>query len=193
MDEQGIDAAVCAGAATDTASAADAAVELMLTDNQRTALEHAFADSRSCLMHDGAMVPFTILCTSDGFEVAGHPGEDPRDVYESVRTLLAREIPEAYVLAYDGYVDLATGREDAIVCETARRGEVAAALLAQPYERGEGAYAFAPTFYSVGQASHLYPSGTKPIVSGLVALEAERERASLDGLGLELHSDATPE
>lgn len=193
MDEQGIDAAVCAGAATDTASAADAAVELMLTDNQRTALEYAFADSRSCLMHDGAMVPFTILCTSDGFEVTGHPGEDPRDVYESVRTLLAREIPEAYVLAYDGYVDLATGREDAIVCEVARRGEDTAALLAQPYEHGEGAYAFAPTFYAVGQASHLYPAGTKPIVSGLVALKAERERASLDGLGLELHSDATPE
>lgn len=193
MDEQGIDAAVCAGAIPDTASAADAAVELLLTDNQRTALEHAFADSRSCLMHDGAMVPFTIMCTSDGFEVTGHPGADSQDVYESVRTLLAREIPEAYVLAYDGYVDLATGREDAIVCEVARRGEDAAALLVQPYERGKGAYAFAPTFYAVGQASHLYPAGTKPIVSGLVALKAERERAGLDGSGLEPHSDVNSE
>ena len=127
------------------------------------------------------MVPFSILCTSDGFDVSDHPGNEPQEVYESMKSLLAREMPEAYIFVYDGYVDLVDGRSDAIVCETARRGELSAALLAQPYATHEGGCDFASTFASVGTTKPLYPSGTKPIVSGLIALEAERRGESADG------------
>ena len=151
--------------------------ELQLTDNMRVALDHAFDDARHCLADDGGMMPFSIICTSDGFVVSDHPGDDVDEVYESARTLVAQEMPEAYVLAYDGFVDLDDGRHDAILAEVGRRGEKTAYLLAQPYTEDEEAYEFAPTYASAGTAKSLYPRGTKPIVSGLVQLEAEKQAA----------------
>lgn len=154
-------------------------VELELTDSLWTALNHAFEDAQACLTRGGGMMPFTVICTSDGFEVADHPGEDVEETYNSVKTLLARELPEAYVFSYDGYLDLDEGRRDAVICEVARRGDAAASMLALPYTRDpEGTLRFAETFSSVGSGPALYPSGTKPIVSGLVQLAAEREAAA---------------
>lgn len=152
--------------------------ELMLTDSMRVALDHAFADARECLEADGGMVPFSVLCTSDGFDVSEHPGDTVDDVYISMKTLLAREMPEAYVFSYDGFVELVGGREEAIICEVARRGDAQATILAQTYAVHDGSYEFAPAFAYAGEAPQLYPSGTKPIVSGLVALAAEREAAA---------------
>lgn len=154
-------------------------VELKLTDAMRAALDHALADARACLESDGGMMPFTVICTSDGYEVHEHPGDDVEETYGSVRTLIARELPEAYLFSYDGFIDLDAGREDAVLCEIARRGVAAADLLALPYSRdAAGAPVFADAPVSVGKAKVLYPSGTKPIVSGLVQLAAEREAAS---------------
>lgn len=152
--------------------------ELMLTDSMRVALDHAFADARECLEADGGMVPFSVLCTSDGFDVSEHPGETVDDVYNSMKTLVAREMPEAYVFSYDGFVELASGREEAIICEIARRGDAQAAILAQTYVVSGRSYDFAPDFAYAGPTPQLYPSGTKPIVSGLVALAAERKAAA---------------
>lgn len=151
--------------------------ELMLTDSMRTAVEHAFADARECLERDGGMVPFSIICTSDGFVVTDHPGDSVDEVYNSVKTLLAQELPEAYVFGYDGFVELDTGREEAIICEVARRGDALAEILAQVYYTVGGTYEFAADLASAGKAKPLYPRGTKPIVSGMVQLAAEREAA----------------
>lgn len=158
-----------------------ARTEVMLTDSQRTALDHALADARECLERDGGMCPFSVLCTSDGFVVTDHPGEGVDDIYNSVRALLAQELPEAYVLCYDGFVDLDSGRTDAIVCEIARRGEAFATLLAQVYEVEDGVYHFADAPASAGTAKPLYPRGTKPIVSGLVEQASERAEDASGG------------
>lgn len=154
---------------------------LELTDSLRTAIDHAFSDARECIEQDGGMVPFSIICTSDGFVSSEHGGADVDAVYESVRALLAREMPESYVFCYDGYVELDTGRAEAIIAEVAKRGDDAAYLLAEPYEvREDGSRAFTEGYASAGEAEPLYPVGTKPIVSGLVQLAAER-RAAADG------------
>lgn len=157
---------------------ASGSFELMLTDSMRVALDHAFADARECLEADGVMVPFSVLCTSDGFDVSEHPGETVDDVYASMKSLVAREMPEAYVFSYDGFVEVVGGREEAIICEVARRGDEQATILAQTYTVSDGSYEFAPSFAYAGETPQLYPSGTKPIVSGLVALAAEREAAA---------------
>lgn len=161
---------------TDQNNVAASTMELKLTDNMRVALDHAFDDARECLQRDGGMTPFTIICTSDGYVVSDHPGDAVDEIYMSVKALLAQELPEAYVFGYDGYVDLDDGRRDAILVEIAKRGDAVAQLLAQPYAVHEdGTYEFTPTYMSAGTAKQLYPSGTKPIVSGLVQLAAERK------------------
>ena len=160
-------------------SASAATIELKLTDNQRRAIEHAFEEARESIQDEGGMLPFTIMCTADGFDVADHPGNSTQEIYESVKTLLAQEMPEAYAFAYDGFVETDAGRSDAILCEAARRGDMEAYLLAMPYTRDAGgAFSFAPSFLSAGTARPLYPHGTKPIVSGLVALADECQRAA---------------
>ena len=159
-------------------SAIDTTTELELTDNLHRAIDHAFSEARSDMQDEHGLIPFTIICTSDGFDVADHPGASEQEVYESVKSLLAREMPEAYVLTYDGYVETDDGRGDALLCEAAKRGDMEAYLLALPYEQDEeGVIAFAPAFLSAGTARQLYPRGTRPIVSGLVALADERLRA----------------
>lgn len=152
--------------------------KLQLTDSLRTALDHALADARSCLERDGAMTPFSIICTSDGYEVSDHVGDDVDAIYESARTLVAREMPEAYVFGYDGFVETAAGRREAVIVELARRGDGEARLLALIYDLEDGAYSFADDPVLVGAAETLYPAGTRPIVSGLVELARERAAAA---------------
>lgn len=161
-----------------TKGSSESTTELQLTDNMRVALDRAFEDARRCLAEDGGMTPFSVICTSDGFVVSDHVGDDEHEIYDSVRALLAQEMPEAYVFAYDGFVDLDDGRHDAIVAEVGRRGEQGAYRLAQLYTEDAEAYEFDSPYVSIGTAEQLYPKGTKPIVSGLVKLEEERrERA----------------
>lgn len=159
------------------AQAESPTAELMLTKSLRVAIDHAFREGRTCLAEDGALVPFTIICTSDGYDIADHPGTSASDIYESVKTLIAREMPEAYTFVYDGFVDTDEGRRDALICEAAKRGDATAYLLAQLYRTGEDSIAFDEAYVSVGTARQLYPIGTKPIVSGLMALEEERRAA----------------
>ena len=114
--------------------------ELMLTEPLRIAIDHAFREAQTCLREDGSLVPFTIICTSDGYDIADHPGASTDEIYESVRTLMAREIPPAYAFVYDGFVDTDEGRRDALICEAAKRGDATAYLLAQLYTAGEDGF-----------------------------------------------------
>ena len=176
----------------DTKASGDT-VELKLTGNLRRAIEHAFDEARESIQEEGGMLPFTIMCTSDGFDVADHPGDSAQGVYESVKTLLAQEMPEAYAFTYDGYVETDDGRGDAILCEAAKRGDMEAYLLALPYSCApDGTYAFAPAFLSAGTARPLYPHGTKPIVSGMVALAEERLRSAEAASGRARSESSSP-
>lgn len=173
------------------AQAESTTAELMLTESLRVAIDHAFREGRACLDEDGGLVPFTIICTSDGYDIADHPGASAPDIYASVRTLIAREMPEAYAFVYDGFVETDEGRRDALICEAAKRGDAEAYLLAELYREAEGGIAFDDAYVSVGAARQLYPLGTKPIVSGLMALEEERRAAGGDAVRAEAETVET--
>ncbi len=126
------------------------------------AVRHAFWEACELLRRDGALMPFTVVCTSSGMEMADHPAASSDEVYEGVKTLLARVAPEAYVLCYDGSIDVDGRHTDAVVCEAARRGDSEASLLALPYTIGENGYVFDDAYACVGVTSQLQRRAMSP-------------------------------
>ena len=83
-------------------------------------------------------------------------------------------------MCYDGYVETDDGQQDAVIVEVADRGASDAFILALLYGMEEGDYVFEADYGYAGPVAVLYPGGTKPIVSGLAALQAEEDAVSSD-------------
>lgn len=149
-------------------------VNLQLSENVRKAMDYAFEEAQQRLVSmNQSFDPFTVTVVDEGLEVNDHPAETPTAVRESVKMLLAQDMPEGYALCYDGWVDTDDGRLDAVIVEVADRGAPDAFILALIYTMTDGEYTFESGYGYAGPAVPLYPAGTKPIVSGLAALEAE--------------------
>lgn len=131
-----------------------------------TAVSFAFHEGRERVCAGGT-VPFSILCTASGFDVAEHAGADAGAVYDAVRSRIVHEDAAAYVLAYDGFIETACGSERALVCEVARKGDAVARLLAMPYGLGASGYRFAPAPAAAGEVPHLYASRCSPGSAGI--------------------------
>lgn len=153
-------------------------IRIDVSDNTMKAVDLAFQEAQSYLTSGMGLAPFTVSAIDEGLEVDDQSAETPDDVYESVKMLLAANMPEGYALAYDGYVDTEDGDRDAIVVEVADRGSVSAYVLAMPYVLDGGEYVFDANYAYVATTNQLYPAGTKPIVSGMSALSDE-DRAAL--------------
>ncbi len=149
-------------------------VNLKISENVQKAMEFAFdeAQTRLTSMHQ-SFDPFTITVVDAGLEVNDHPADTASAVRESVKMLLAQDMPEGYALCYDGWVDTDDGRLDAVIVEVCDRGSADAFMLALIYTLEDGEYTFETDYGYAGPVASLYPAGTKPIVSGLAALEAE--------------------
>ena len=154
-------------------------VNLQISENVRKAMEYAFDEAQQRLMSmSQSFDPFTVTVVDEGLEVNDHPAETPGAVRESVKMLLAQDMPEGYALCYDGWVDTDDGRIDAVIVEVADRGASDAFTLALLYSVVDGEYAFETGYGYAGPVEPLYPAGTKPIVSGLAALKAEEARVA---------------
>ncbi len=149
-------------------------ITLDISDNVQRAMDYAFDEAQQYLSSNGGFQPFTVTVVDEGLEVNAHEGDSPDAIRESVKGLLATDMPEGYALAYDGYIDTDDGTLDAIIVEVAGRGAAKADALAMIYTReADGSYTFDPTYGYIGSEAQLYPAGTKPIVSGLAMLEDE--------------------
>ena len=156
-------------------------VNLQVSDNAQKAMEYAFEEAQQRLISmNQSFDPFTVTVVDEGLEVNDHPAATPTAVRESVKILLAQDMPEGYALCYDGYVETDNGQEDAVIVEVGDRGSLDAFTLVLLYEIVDGHYAFETDYGYAGPVSILYPAGTKPIVSGLAALEAEEAQAAAD-------------
>ncbi len=153
-------------------------VNLQISENVRKAMDYAFDEAQQRLVSmNQSFDPFTVTVVDEGLEVNDHPAETPGAVRESVKMLLAQDMPEGYALCYDGWVDTDDGRIDAVIVEVADRGASDAFTLALLYTVVDGDYTFETGYGYAGPVEPLYPAGTKPIVSGLAALEAEEASA----------------
>ncbi|OUP10484.1 hypothetical protein [Collinsella sp. An2] len=155
----------------------DGADALQAPDALELAISHAFWEARDLLNRDGALMPFTVLCTAGGMEVADHPAATSDEVYEAVKNLLARVDPDAYVLCYDGTLNADGCTTDAVVCEAARRTDAEAHLLALPYTIGDNGYTFENACVTVGTTRQLQwrpasPASTFGVLSAAALLIA---------------------
>lgn len=122
----------------------------------RIAVDHAFAEAAACLAVCGALVPFSVACMPDGYDVTDHAGSSPAETYRSLREHIARAMPDAYVFVYDGFIDGEAGGSAALVCEVACMGDGEGRLLVLPY-RAQGAYVFAESYAVAGTVPSRYP------------------------------------
>ena len=154
-------------------------VNLQIGENVHAALDHAFTEAQQRLVSmQQSFDPFTVTVVDEGLEVNDVSSVDsPNAVRESVKMLLAQDMPEGYALCYDGWIDTDDGKLDAVIVEVCERGAENAYILALVYTIEDGAYTFETDYGYAGPALTLYPAGTKPIVSGLAALQAEEAAA----------------
>ena len=147
-------------------------VNLKMSENVRYAMETAFEEAKERLSSgQGGIDPFTVTAVDDGYEFNDIISDTPEGVRESVKMLLAQDMPEGYALCYDGYVETDEGTLDAVIVEVAERGQDYADCLALLYTLDNGEYTFEADYYYTGPMQQLYPAGTKPIVSGLTPLD----------------------
>lgn len=163
-------------------------VTLQISDNAQQAVNFAFNEAQQRLSSVGQFDPYTVTVVDGGVEVNDHPADSPEAVRESVKMLIAQDMPEAYVLCYDGDVETDDGTLDCIVCEVADRGNEDAHILVLLYTKDPAGFTFEADFVYAGPSPVLYPAGTKPIVSGLVALQRE-EALAADGLPVDSDAD----
>ncbi len=156
-------------------------VSLQVSDNTIKAMEYAFEEAKQRLtsIHQ-SFDPFTVTVVDEGLEVNDHPAETPTSVRESVKMLLAQDMPVGYALCYVGYVETEDGQRDAVIVEVADRGASDAFTLALLYNVEDGDYVFEADYGYAGPVAVLYPGGTRPIVSGLAALQAEEAAVTSD-------------
>lgn len=170
-------------------------VSLQVSENVRKAMDYAFDEAQQRLISiNQSFDPFTVTVVDAGLEINDHPAETPLAVRESVKMLLAQDMPEGYALCYDGWVDTDDGHLDAVIVEVCDRGAADAFTLALIYSVIDGEYTFETDYGYAGPVEPLFPAGTKPIVSGLAALEAEEARqAQADGGAEAAEQDAEDE
>lgn len=163
-------------------------ITLHISDNVQRTMDQAFDEAQQYLTANGGFQPFTVTVVDEGLEINTHEGDTPEAIRESVKGLLAVDMPEGYALAYDGYIETDDGTLDAIIVEVAERGASKADALAVIYTaETDGTYTFEPSYGYIGTEAQLYPAGTKPIVSGLAALDEDGDE------GVEEQAEASEE
>jgi hypothetical protein len=121
----------------------------------------ALDEARQKLEQNGEFEPFTVIMHGDDLFVETHPGADIIACFNSAQqTLLEMAVlADAYVFAYDGYVELDDEQKDALIAERGIKGESTAEAFALLYvidESEDGSLTFDDGIYSLGPAPSLY-------------------------------------
>ncbi|MDR3053041.1 MAG: hypothetical protein LBU48_04195 [Coriobacteriales bacterium] len=133
--------------------------EMSSEDALEKVVLYAFDEAREKLAQGGIFEPFTVIISGENLYIESHPGEDAVECFNSARkTVFQMENQaDAYVFCYDGYVDLEDGTHDALVAETASKGDDAGEAYAQLYTEDDDGITFEDeTLYSLGEAPTLF-------------------------------------
>lgn len=120
------------------------------------------------LEQDGELEPFTIVLHDDNLHIETHPGEDAIECFNAaaMAVQLLAHVMDAYVFAYDGYINTDSGTRDAIIAERGIPDDEAAEAFAILYtldEEGDGSITFEEGIYDLGPAPLLLGSAQASI------------------------------
>ena len=118
---------------------------------------YALEEAREKLEQSGELEPFTIILHGENLHIENHPGEDVEECFNAASEAVERlaHVADAYVIAYDGYINIDDETRDAIIAERGKPGEETAEAFATLYtidEEGEGSIVFEEELYSIGLA-----------------------------------------
>ena len=122
---------------------------------------YAFDQGREKLIEVGAFDPFTICLKGEELYIEEHPGDDAEESYASARRTVFQMalLSEAYVLCYDGYVELDEGPSDALIVECAHAEDEQAQIIVCLYHTHDDEYHFDEDLYQVGETYNFLLSG----------------------------------
>ncbi|MCL2632793.1 MAG: hypothetical protein FWD45_06915 [Coriobacteriia bacterium] len=159
--------------------------ELNEDDPVERAVFIALDEAANKLDEQGDFEPFLIIVQGDEIHIEEQEGDDEEEVIAAARqtVLQMQHVADAYILTYDGFVDLDDGRSDAIIVEFARAGDEEAQVLAWLYYTHDDHLHFQDPLYSLGAYPSLYSlEKTAAELDGVdTAVEAEPD----DEAGLE--------
>ena len=120
----------------------------------------ALDDASEKLEQSGQIEPFSIVLHNENLHFESYLGEDEDEWRSAASTAISQlaHVMEAYVFAYDGYVDTDEGEEDAIIVERGIPGSPDAEVFALLYtleEAGDGSLTFDEAIYELGTAPSL--------------------------------------
>jgi len=154
-DEQTISTLdIQAGSALDLHSESD---ELDAMDK---IVHFALEEAMKKLEQNGEVVPFTVVLHGDNLQIMNHPGEDAVECFNAATTAVRHmaHVMDAYVFAYEGYVNTDSGTRDALIAERGRPDSETAEAFAILYtldEEGDGLLTFEEGLFDIGSASSL--------------------------------------
>ena len=129
-----------------------------------SAMVFALEEAKEKLENGEDLVPFTALVVKDNLFIETHPGQTAEECFNMARhTVQHAAGAGAYVLCYDGYVEVDDGTVDAIIAEGGVPGEdngYAAGIL---YEEGaDGELVFEDEIAYIGPAPNFMIFLRKP-------------------------------
>jgi len=132
--------------------------ELSESDPVERAVFLALDEAAAKLDEQGEFDPFVVIVQGEEIHFEELDGEDEEAIYEAAgQTIFMMErLADAYIITYDGFVELDDGPSDAIIAEYARTGDVEAQVLAWLYERHGDHLHFTEPLYSIGTAPVLF-------------------------------------
>ncbi|MCL1879589.1 MAG: hypothetical protein FWF71_03065 [Actinomycetia bacterium] len=150
--------ATAAGAADLKAMDDELLGELSDDDPAEQAVFFALDEAAMKLEEDGGFEPFLVVVCGDELNIEEQEGNDDETIFASARqTLFQMErLADSYVFAYDGFVEMDEGTNDAVIVEWARKGDDEASVLAWLYQHHDDHLHFTEPLYSLGNSASLF-------------------------------------
>jgi hypothetical protein len=97
---------------------------------------YALDEACTKLEQAGEFVPFTVVLEGEDLHIEEHDFVDVEDCFAAARRTVYQmsNLADAYVFAYDGYVEGDSGTLDAVIVERGIKGEEAGLAFAVVYE-----------------------------------------------------------